>query len=65
MARACECAGHSDGRPSLVDPLRPRDGSGHQERWEQETGAGWAVTDGSRVLGRVGLKRVELDEARG
>jgi len=35
------------------------------ERWEQETGAGWAVTDGSRVLGRVGLKRIDLDEALG
>lgn len=35
------------------------------ERWKQETGAGWAVTDGSRVLGRVGLKRIDLDEALG
>lgn len=35
------------------------------ERWEQETGAGWAVTDGSPVVGRVGLKRIDLDEGLG
>jgi ribosomal-protein-alanine N-acetyltransferase len=32
------------------------------ERWAQERGADWAITDDSDVLGRIGLKRVELAE---
>lgn len=35
------------------------------ERWRRETSAGWAVTDGVEVLGRAGLKRINLDEALG
>ena len=31
------------------------------DRWQLETGAGWAVTDGA-VVGRAALKRVDLDE---
>jgi ribosomal-protein-alanine N-acetyltransferase len=34
-------------------------------RWEQEIGAGWAVTDGARVLGRMGLNRIDLQEGLG
>lgn len=30
--------------------------------WEQETAAGWAVTDGSQVLGRVALRWMNLHE---
>jgi RimJ/RimL family protein N-acetyltransferase len=31
-------------------------------RWRQETGADWAVTADSRVIGRVGIKRLDLWE---
>lgn len=30
--------------------------------WEQETAAGWAVTDGSEVLGRVALRWMDLHD---
>jgi len=33
------------------------------QRWEAETGAGWAVTDDDVVVGRVGLRTVHLDES--
>ncbi len=33
--------------------------------WRRESGAGWAVTDGVEVLGRAGLRRVDLAEALG
>ena len=32
------------------------------ERWARECGADWAITDDSGVLGRIGLKRIELVE---
>jgi RimJ/RimL family protein N-acetyltransferase len=32
------------------------------ERWERESGADWAVTDGQAILGRVGLRRIDLQE---
>ncbi len=35
------------------------------ERWEQETAAGWAVTDGSEVLGRMGLNRIDRRDGLG
>jgi [ribosomal protein S5]-alanine N-acetyltransferase len=35
-------------------------------RWQNETDAGWAITDAARgtVLGRIGLRRIHLDEGR-
>ncbi len=33
--------------------------------WQQETAAGWAVTDGSGVVGRVGLRWMDLHEGVG
>ena len=33
------------------------------ERWQTETGAGWAVTVGSAVVGQVSLRHILLDEA--
>jgi hypothetical protein len=35
------------------------------ERWEPESGADWAVTDGPQILGRVGLRRIDLQEGLG
>lgn len=32
------------------------------ERWQRETGAGWAVTQTGELLGRVGLRTIDLDE---
>jgi len=31
-------------------------------RWERENGADWAVTDGAQILGRTGLRRLDLHE---
>lgn len=31
-------------------------------RWRQETGAGWAVVDGSGVVGQISLRRIVLPE---
>ncbi|MEU3458210.1 GNAT family N-acetyltransferase [Micromonospora sp. NPDC006766] len=33
-------------------------------RWRQETGAGWAVTNQSGVLGQISLRRIDLTEAQ-
>ncbi|MFG3603320.1 GNAT family N-acetyltransferase [Micromonospora chersina] len=33
-------------------------------RWRQETGAGWAVTDGPTVLGQISLRALDLPEAQ-
>jgi RimJ/RimL family protein N-acetyltransferase len=33
-------------------------------RWRQETGAGWAITDGTGVLGQISLRAVDLPEAQ-
>jgi [ribosomal protein S5]-alanine N-acetyltransferase len=33
------------------------------DRWRRETGADWAVADGDTVLGRVGLRRLDLTDA--
>jgi len=35
------------------------------ERWEHESGADWAVTDGREILGRIGLRRLDLHEGLG
>jgi [ribosomal protein S5]-alanine N-acetyltransferase len=34
-------------------------------RWQEELGADWAVTMASRVIGRAGLKRIDLAEGLG
>ncbi len=34
-------------------------------RWERENGADWAVTDGAQILGRIGLRRLDLHEGLG
>lgn len=36
--------------------------SSWRARWSQESGAGWAVTEGTAVLRRVGLRDVRLGE---
>ncbi|MFE9692261.1 GNAT family N-acetyltransferase [Micromonospora sp. NPDC005806] len=33
-------------------------------RWRQETGAGWAVTDTTGVLGQISLRTIDLYEAQ-
>jgi len=33
--------------------------------WPERTGADWAVTDGSAVLGRVGLRTLDLEQGEG
>lgn len=35
------------------------------DRWRHETGADWAVAEGGTVLGRVGIRRLELAEGFG
>jgi ribosomal-protein-alanine N-acetyltransferase len=35
------------------------------ERWDLESGADWAVTDGREILGRIGLRRLDLHEGLG
>lgn len=35
------------------------------DRWRQETGAGWAITDSSGVLGQISLRAIDLDDAQG
>ncbi|MGR6319611.1 GNAT family N-acetyltransferase [Micromonospora soli] len=34
-------------------------------RWHAETGAGWAVTDTTGVLGQISLRQIDLAEGRG
>ena len=34
-------------------------------RWAQESGGSWAVTDGSEVLGQIGLRRLSLPDGIG
>lgn len=36
-----------------------------RQRWVAETGAGWAVCEGGTLLGRVGLRTVDLSEGVG
>lgn len=35
------------------------------DRWREDKGADWAVTDESGVLGRIGLRRIDLAEGLG
>jgi [ribosomal protein S5]-alanine N-acetyltransferase len=35
------------------------------ERWAAETGAGWAVVEQDRLLGRVGVSPLDLTDGRG
>ena len=35
------------------------------EAWKRETAAAWAITDGSQVLGRMGLRWMDLHEGVG
>lgn len=35
------------------------------ERWAAETGAGWAVVDGGKVVARIGLRGLDLAEGHG
>ena len=36
-----------------------------RQRWVAETGAGWAVCEGDTLLGRVGLRTLDLSEGVG
>jgi RimJ/RimL family protein N-acetyltransferase len=47
-----------------MTPGEARDWIGRwPSRWQAETGAGWAVTDGSAVAGQISLRRIDLAEA--
>ncbi|GAB2934709.1 GNAT family N-acetyltransferase [Micromonospora polyrhachis] len=34
------------------------------DRWQAETGAGWAVVDSSEVVGQISLRRLDLSEGQ-
>jgi ribosomal-protein-alanine N-acetyltransferase len=36
-----------------------------QDRWQQESGCGWAVADDGGVLGQISLRTIDLDDGAG